>query len=99
VLHSVAQHGERVLKPNWVCTTCGMWSSRKSSVKRHIHNLHMGQSTMVKYIDYLTGRQSGLYVPASSPDIGSSYQDHIADICTEEMWREKARITARKMYE
>jgi hypothetical protein len=54
---------------------------------------------MVKYIDYLTGRQSGLYVPASSPDIGSSYQDHIADICTEEMWREKARITARKMYE
>jgi len=98
-MHSVAQHGERVLKPNWVCTTCGMWSSRKSSVKRHIHNLHMGQSTMVKYIDYLTGRQSGLYVPASSPDIGSSYQDHIADICTEEMWREKARITARKMYE
>jgi hypothetical protein len=54
---------------------------------------------MVKYIDYLAGRQSGLYAPASSPDIENSYQDHILNICTEEMWRERARITVRKMYE
>ena len=61
--------------------------------------MHKGQSTMVKYIDYLAGRQSGLYAPASSPNIGRTYQDHILDICTEEMWKERARITARKMYE
>ncbi len=94
----MAQQGERVLKPNWVCTTCGMWSSRKSSVKRHINNLHKGHSTIVKYIDYLVGRQSGSYAPASSPDIERSYQDHILDICTEEIWKETARITAQKMY-
>ena len=75
-----------------------MWSSRKSSVKRHIHNLHKGQSTMVKYIDYLVGRQSGVYAPVSRPDIEDSYHDHILDICTEEMWKERARIAAQKMY-
>lgn len=102
-MHSVAPRytGElmKASKPNWVCTTCGMWSSRKSSVKRHIHNLHKDQSTMVKYIDYLVGRQSGLYAPDSSPQHSeSSYYDHIADICTEEMWKERARLAAQKMY-
>ena len=102
-MHSVAPRytGEflKASKPNWVCTTCGMWSSRKSSVKRHIHNLHKDQSTMVKYIDYLVGRHSGLYAPDSNPQHSeSSYYDHIADICTEEMWKERARLAAQKMY-
>ena len=38
-------------KPNWVCTSCGMWSGRKDSVKRHITNQHDGISSIVSYIE------------------------------------------------
>ena len=54
-------------KPNWVCSTCSMWSSRKSSVKRHIQNVHGGNSNLVSFIDYLVGRESGLYFPNPRP--------------------------------
>jgi len=54
---------------------------------------------MVKYIDYLAGRQAGFYAPSSSPEFfEDSYDEHLLDICTEEMWKERARITAQKMY-
>lgn len=49
------------MKPNWVCSACGMWSNRKFSVKRHIINKHYGNAFLVTFIDYLVGRQSGLY--------------------------------------
>ena len=54
------------MKPNWVCSNCGMWSSRKFSVKRHITNQHSGNAFLVPYIDYFVGRQSGLYPPSLS---------------------------------
>jgi hypothetical protein len=44
-----------------------MWSSRKSSVKRHIQNAHRGNSNLVSFIDYLIGRRSGFYFPAPRP--------------------------------
>jgi len=54
---------------------------------------------MVKYIDYLVGRHSGLYAPDSNPQHSESlYYDHILNICTEEMWKERARLAAQKMY-
>jgi hypothetical protein len=36
-------------------------------VKGRIQNLHKDGSRIVKYIDYLAGRQSGLYGQASMP--------------------------------
>src|SRR6266550_8224256 len=54
-------------KPNWVCSTCSMWSSRKSSVKRHIQNVHRGNSNVVPFVDYLVGRRSGFYLPKFRP--------------------------------
>ena len=61
---------------------CGILGSVKPShtqfAKELIH-------TMVKYIDYLVGRQSGVYAAVFSPDTEDSYHDHILDICTEEM--------------
>jgi hypothetical protein len=70
-------------KPNWVCSTCSMLSSRKSSVKRHIQNIHRGNSNLVSFIDYLAGRKSGFYFPAPRPTLAtpgncmclSKYQD------------------------
>ena len=53
-------------KPNWACSVCGMYSSRKYSVKRHIQKVH-GHGPYLRYIDYVTGRQAGYYSPAAFP--------------------------------
>jgi hypothetical protein len=53
-------------KPNWACGICGMNSSRRYSVERHIHNVH-GSGSVLRYIDYVTGRQAGYYDPGSFP--------------------------------
>jgi hypothetical protein len=54
-------------KPNWACSECGMYSSRRWSVERHILNLHNGSGNVVPFVDYLVGRQSGFYLPKSRP--------------------------------
>jgi hypothetical protein len=59
-------------KPNWACTTCGMLSSRRYSVQRHIRNLHGGNGLVVPYVDYLEGRLTGIYKPDSSKQQQSS---------------------------
>jgi hypothetical protein len=54
-------------KPNWACSSCGMYSSRSWSVERHILNLHSGSGNVVPFVDYLVGRQSGFYLPKFRP--------------------------------
>jgi hypothetical protein len=54
-------------KPNWACSSCGMYSSRRWSVERHILNLHNGNSNVVPFVDYLVGRKSGFYLPKFRP--------------------------------
>ena len=46
---------------NWSCADCGMYSSRKYSVERHIQNLHNGNGQIVSFVDYIAGRQAGIY--------------------------------------
>jgi hypothetical protein len=54
-------------KPRWACAMCGMYSSRKYSVKRHIENLHNGIGNIVSFIDYIAGRRQGVYFPNLIP--------------------------------
>jgi hypothetical protein len=54
-------------KPNWACSSCGMYSSRRWSVERHILNLHDGISNVVPFVDYLIGRRSWFYLPKFRP--------------------------------
>jgi hypothetical protein len=54
-------------KPNWACSSCGMYSSRRWSVERHILNLHDGIGNVVPFVDYLVGRKSGFYLPKFRP--------------------------------
>jgi hypothetical protein len=54
-------------KPRWACAICGMYSSRKFSVKRHIENLHDGIGNIVSFIDYIAGRRHGVYFPNPVP--------------------------------
>ena len=96
----------KILKPNWVCSDCGMWSNRKFSVKRHINNKHSGNASLVKFIDYLVGRESGKYQPSSSPPPSQAsleephYKEKVGktyfEIFEEEYMKEKARLAARK---
>jgi hypothetical protein len=48
-------------KPRWACAMCGMYSSRRCSVKRHIINLHNGLAPIVSFVDYLAGRRQATY--------------------------------------
>jgi len=50
-------------KPNWACSGCGMYSSRRWSVERHILNLHEGISIVVPFVDYLVGRNQVITGP------------------------------------
>ena len=55
-------------QPNWACNICGMTSSRKESVKRHINNprIHNGNALTIPYTDYLAGLQNGAYPPTTA---------------------------------
>src|SRR5437867_2210095 len=89
-------------KPNWVCSNCSMWSSRKSSVKRHIQNVHRGNSNLVSFIDYLVGRKSGLYFPNPRPTyekksgIGTTTVT-VFDTFKNEFWKSVASQAANKV--
>jgi hypothetical protein len=50
-------------RPNYVCTVCSEYFTRKYSAKRHNQNLHNGAAEIVRLIDYLAGRSSGQYKP------------------------------------
>jgi hypothetical protein len=45
----------------------GMYSSRKSSVKRHIQNIHGRNANFVSFVDHLAGRRLGIYWPVLAP--------------------------------
>jgi hypothetical protein len=86
-------------KPNWACANCGMYSSRKSSVKRHIQNIHSGNANFVSFVDYLVGRKSGYYFPALPPtyqrkkndDATNKKKIDYTNIMTEELLRQCIR--------
>jgi hypothetical protein len=98
------------MKANWVCSICGMYSNRKSSVKRHIINLHNGEASLVSFIEYMVGRTSGLYSKPKQSSSGPPLFSFIPPLITEnqnkekktsveifeeEFMKEKARIAAK----
>lgn len=81
-------------KPKWACAGCGMYSSRRCSVKRHIQNLHLGNANLVSFIDYLVGRKSGYYWPSPIPSYQNREVDNKIDyarLTKEEILRESIR--------
>jgi hypothetical protein len=79
-----------------------MWSSRKSSVKRHIQNIHRGDGNLVPFIDYLVGRKSGLYFPNPRPtyEKGISTTNTtvtVLDTFKGEVWKAIATKAANKV--
>jgi hypothetical protein len=80
VLHCAAAK----MKANWCCTTCGMYSSRRSSVERHVKNLHKGQRIAIPFIEYLVARRNGLYPPGQRPAYGASTKASLQEKMEEE---------------
>ena len=92
-----------VYKPRWACANCGMLSSRKWSVERHITNLHSGQGLLLSYIDYIVGRQKGYYPSSAPPNFVNKPKPEIElaprkmlDVMQEELCRESVRQAVRK---
>jgi len=58
--------GNRLRLQDWVCVTCEKSFPRKWNASRHAAEQHPGQSSqVVRVIEYLAGRQSGIYQPPS----------------------------------
>jgi hypothetical protein len=75
-----------------------MYSSRKSSVKRHIQNIHSGNANLVSFVDYLAGRKSGIYWPVLPPtyqkkinETNNSKKIDYMKIMSEEVFRQSIR--------
>jgi hypothetical protein len=81
------------VKPKWACTVCGMFSSRRYNVQRHIRSLHNGCGYVILFIEYIIGRQQGYYLPFSVPRYERKLDG--LEIFKEEFFREKARMCAR----
>jgi len=78
-----------------------MHSSRKSSVKRHIQNIHGGNALYVSFVDYLDGRKSGLYWPSlpltyqkKHVDTNNSHKMDYFSIMKDELMRQCVRKRA-----
>jgi hypothetical protein len=88
-----------------------MYSNRKSSVKRHILNQHDGEASLVPFIEYMVGRNSGIYsqpkpsilppppfsfIPTSLPGNQNKEKRTPVEIFEEEFFKEKAKLAAKK---
>ena len=81
-------------KPKWACAACEMYSSRESSVKRHIQNIHSGNANFVSFVDYLVGRNMGSLLANAAADISEEercQEDDYGNIMKEEVWRQCIR--------
>jgi hypothetical protein len=54
-------------KPLWACSVCGEDFTRRSSAERHRDNVHHGNSLVVRFVDYLARRASGIYPDPIDP--------------------------------
>lgn len=54
-------------KAVWGCSVCGEDFTRRSSGERHRYNVHQGNSLVIKFVDYLARRASGIYPAPINP--------------------------------
>lgn len=90
-------------KLNWSCTSCGMSSSRRFSVQRHIdnYNIHNGLGQVVPFVVYSIGIKEGKYRPQKVPQF-TRPEDHFFDRALDkiavEVENQIVREIARRIY-
>jgi hypothetical protein len=70
-------------KNNWSCSFCGMSSSRRFSIERHIGHIHKGKGIAIPFVEYLAGRRQGKYLPQKVPRSVDSYTRILEMVLTE----------------
>ena len=91
-------------KYNWSCSTCGMSSGRKYSVRRHIqnYNIHYGVGNVIPFVEYTIGRTEGKYrsgkVPQSSR-LSSDFFERILDKVAGEFENQFVKEIANRIYD
>jgi hypothetical protein len=65
-------------------------------VQRHVVNLHKGYGNIVSFVDYLLGRQWGIYRPNPRPTYQRK-ENNRSEIMNEEFLRQIARESARRV--
>ena len=83
--------------PNWLCSGCGRPFGRKWNAQRHIQLCHYGLGALVSFIDYLSGRQSGIY-PSRSPPSYARRSTRYFDIYADEFNRALARELVSRFF-
>jgi hypothetical protein len=89
--------------PRYVCITCGQPSNRRWNINRHIKICHYGIGRYVTFMEYLAGRQSGIYLPTALPRGPSNKKEvtnlasstELSNTCNKAFWAEKGRQLAR----
>jgi hypothetical protein len=74
-------------KLNWACTICGMLSTRRYSIQRHISNLHQGLDNAVSYVEYMAGTLAGIYKPNSTPFQPSKRKTKVDNLHMKNAWK------------
>jgi len=100
-LHRDAQ---RMTKLNWSCTSCGMSSTRRFSIQRHIdnYNIHNGLGQVVPFVEYSVGRREGKYQPQKVPQFTRTkapFLDKIVDKIVTEVENQIAKGIAKRIYD
>ena len=83
--------------PNWVCNECGKPFGRRWNGQRHIELCHHGFGGLVSFIDYLSGRQFGVY-PSTPPPSYRRKSSSFFDIYTDEFKRALARESVNRFF-
>jgi hypothetical protein len=83
------------MKFNWSCTSCGMSSTKRYSVQRHIDNIHDTHATAIPFVEYLIGRRNGLYPPGRRP----SFTPKSKTTLKEKIEQEAENVFARRVAE
>ena len=73
-----------------------MFSSRRYNVQRHVNSLHKGYGNIVSFVDYLLGRQWGIYLPNPRPTYQRK-EESKTNIMNEEFLKQIARESASRV--
>lgn len=71
-----------------------MYSSRRSSVGRHIQRLHQGDGISIPFADYVAGIRNGYYPSANRPTFKGTKSSHVLE---DEFEKEIAKRSVKKV--
>jgi hypothetical protein len=80
--------------PGYACSSCGTPSSRRLDLQRHITAQHGGMGYCLRYMDYISGRQAGLYSQPSDSALRQKPFNSLFDVWSGEFIKEDARQKA-----